>query len=107
MDTTSRIINLLPSIQKQEILQKAIKGIKEQLCTIISNLSSDKLILAHEYLTKLENNETITVHTVIKSGPIKDIIVEPESPSTSDSISELIFSENLYIANINPRPKDI
>jgi hypothetical protein len=107
MDTTYRIINLLPPIQKQEILQKAIKDIKEQLCAIISNLSSDKIILAHEYLTKLDDDEKVQVRTVIKSGQIKDMIVDPASPSISELNPQLIFTEDLYTANINPRPKDI
>ena len=97
MDTTSRIINLLSPSQKQEILEKAIKDLQEQICTTISNLSTDKLILVHDYLTVLVDDEVIKVRTVIKSRPTKDLIIEPASPSTREPSSKLIFTGNLYV----------
>jgi hypothetical protein len=107
MDLTSRIINLLPPKQQNEIFEKAITNIKEQLFTIITNLSSDKLILAHEYLNKLQNDNFLSK---IKSGPTRDMVVEPVTPNSCDSDPQLTFVDNLYVpwtSDIQLPKKDI
>lgn len=56
--TTAQIFALLPSSQQKELIERASVGLQEKLRVIVSNLSVDKLIVAHEYLTKLANGES-------------------------------------------------
>ncbi len=62
--TTTQIFGLLPTSQQQELLEKATKGLQEKLRIIVSNLSAEKLIVAHDYLTKLAKDP-------IRADPIK------------------------------------
>jgi hypothetical protein len=57
--TTTQIFALLPKSQQQELLEKAVKGLQEKARVIVSNLPVEKLIIAHDYLTELANNEEV------------------------------------------------
>ena len=57
--TTAQILPLLPTSQQQELLERAVKGLQEKVRVIVSNLTAEKLILAHEYLTKLATEEKV------------------------------------------------
>ncbi len=68
--TTTQIFSLLPTSQQQELLEKATKSLQEKLRVIVSNLPVEKLIIAHDYLTKLANGEK--VKESVNESPIQN-----------------------------------
>ena len=75
--TTTQIFALLPTSQQQELLEKAVKGLQEKARVIVSNLPVEKLIIAHNYLTELANNDNVK-ETPIKHRPPPSYISTPE-----------------------------
>lgn len=89
--TTEQLFALLPSSQRLEILETAIKGLQEKMRVIVSNLPADKLIIAHDYLTKLANNEPAEVPKKQSETPMKHRPL-PTYTSTPDD-SDVDYSD--------------
>jgi hypothetical protein len=94
--TTTQIFSLLPNSQQQELLERAVKGLQEKVRVIVSNLSAEKLILAHDYLTKL---------TTEQKEQTKDIPKKHRPPpsyvSTPDE-SDVDYSDMPPLVDDNP-----
>ena len=102
--TTAQIFSLLPTSQQQELLEKATKGLQEKVRVIVSNLPVEKLIIAHDFLTKLANDEKVKENqkeSVIKHRPPPSYVSTPEDSDIDYSdMPPLVEDKPTLVKNI-------
>jgi hypothetical protein len=92
--TTGQIFSLLSTSQQQEILEKAVKGLQEKVRVIVSNLPAEKLIIAHDFLTKLVSVEQVKEQQPNKHRPPPSYVSTPEDSDVDYSDIPSVVDEN-------------
>lgn len=100
--TTAQIFALLPKSQQQELIERASVSLQEKLRVIVSNLSVDKLIVAHEYLTKLANGEHEKDKEPVKHRPPPSYVSSPDDSDVDyTDMPPLIKERPTVVKNIH------